>query len=108
MIIQTTKRLPSAKQLAHILKKEFSGQYEYEEFGLCEHKSLIVRRSFLVGVQISIDKNEFTIDAIPPSAAASFVSTIMSIFANLFVVFTMLPYRELEKDVARFLKTKYA
>ncbi len=108
MNIRTSKRLPSAKQLAQILKNEFSNQYEYEEFGLCEHKSLIVRRSFLVGVQISIDKNEVTIDAIPPSAMASFVSTIMSIFANLFIVFAMLPYRQLEKDVARFLKSKYA
>ncbi len=107
MNIQTSKKLPTAKRLAEILKKEFSNQYEYEEFGLSEGKSLIVRKSFLVGAQISINKNELIVDSVPPSVTASFIATIMNTFANLFIVFAILPYRKLERDLARFLNNKY-
>ena len=107
MRILATKALPSAKELAAILKKEFSDKYSYELFGLGPNKSILMKKTFFVGAQISINENSITIDGMPPSASASFIAMVLQVFANLFIVFALLPYKKLEKEIGVFLSNRY-
>ena len=107
MQVLASRTLPSTKKLATILKKEFSDKYSYEQFGHGAAKSILVRKSFFVGAQITMDGSTFTIDAIPPSVSASFIAMTLQIFANLFIVFALMPYRKLEKEIGTFLNKRY-
>ena len=60
MKILTAKIPPSTKELAEILKQEFSDHYSYKQLGLGEEKNIIVQKSTFVGVQISKSGNEIT------------------------------------------------
>ena len=107
MNISSTKTLPSSKELIEILKREFSDKYSYEQYGVGANKSILVRKSYFVGVQISKYDNELTIDAIAPSVSASLIRMLMENLANLFIVFSSLSYKSFEKEMALFLKKKF-
>ena len=107
MKILASKALPSANDLVDILKTEFSDKYSYELFGLGPNKSILMKKTFFVGAQISINGNNISIDGIPPSVSASFISIVLQVFANLFIVFALMPYRKLEKEIATFLNNRY-
>ena len=114
MRIITSKTPPSTTELAEILNREFSKHYSYKLFGLWE-KSIIVGKSTLVGAQISIGDNEFTIQATAPSIAGNILSVLG--FAELGLLLLPLffgeglplssQWRELEREIGLFLKHKY-
>ena len=66
MIIQTSKKLPSIKELGEILKKGLSDQYSYNVFGLGS-QSVLVSKSHLIGAQVTIHEQEVSIVSSPPS-----------------------------------------
>ena len=114
MRIQVSKRLPPLKELVRIFKQEFSNHCSYVLFGVGE-KSILVGRSTLVGVQISVRENEVSITSSPPSLFAGILQTLglTELVIFLFPVFFReglpLPskYVELEKEIGTFLLRKY-
>lgn len=84
MKIKTIENTPSSKQLAEILKNEFSDQYSYELYGFGKEKSIIVRKSIFVGAQISKRKNELIIEGFPnPSIATSFFAFLLPVILSI-------------------------
>lgn len=107
MKIITSKEIPSSKELLQILKEEFRNEYSYELYGIGGEKSIIVRKSFFVGAQISKGRNEITVDGIAPSALASLISILLQLLANLYILFTPSKYKKLEKELSVFLNNKF-
>lgn len=112
MRISTSKTLPSTKELIEILKQELPGPYSYKLFGLGREKTIMVTKSSSVGAQISIRENEITIQGTPPPPVAYFVSFLgwtELAFLLLFFIGLSTPskLKELEKEIAIFLKNKY-
>jgi hypothetical protein len=71
-----------------------------------------VSKSPSIGAQISIHENEITIQGTPPPPVAYFVSfmvwTELAILLPFFIgLSTMSKLKELEKEIAVFLKNKY-
>ena len=107
MKVIVSKPPPSNNELIEILKQEFSDQYTYKLFGIGKEKSIIVQKSTFVGAQISQTGKEFLIDGTPPSVTASLTALLLQVLVNLYILFQPSPYRELEKEIAVFLKHKY-
>ncbi len=103
MIVQATRELPNLNDLLQELKSEFPGQYTSKIFGLGSQKSILVRKSAWVGVQITIHGNKIYIDG-------SFPNIILSSFMTLLSQSTIAPvgkWEKLEKKITDFLKRKY-
>lgn len=110
MRISTSKTPPSTRELAEILKREFSGRYSYKLSGLGSDKVIMVRKSTFVGAQISKTGNAITIEgSFHPSSAASF----LYFFDCLITEGAVLAFsfgskcKEFEKEIAVFLNRKY-
>ena len=103
MKILTSKTPPSTKELAEILKREFSDHYSYKQLSLGEEKNIIVRKSTFVGAQISKSGNEITIEGIQPSIPAVLFSFILQLITG----FSTPSSRKLEKEIGFFLQHKY-
>jgi len=103
MIVQATHELPDLSELLQELKKEFSDEYTCKIFGIGSLKSILVRKSAWIAVQITIHGNEIHIDG-------SFPNLITSSFMTLLSQSTIAPVRKWEKvdkKIAYFLKRKY-
>lgn len=103
MIVQATRELPNFNDLLQELKNEFSGQYTFKIFGLGSQKSILVRKSAWIGVQITIYGNEINIDG-------SFPNIIISSLMTLLSQSTIAPVNKwfkLEMKITDFLKRKY-
>ncbi len=110
MKILNLKKAPSAKQLAETLKQEFSGEYSYRLFGLGSERSVIVRKSTFVGVQVSKSGNEVSVQRLlMPSLSSSIFSIIDILWTGGLLLDGVFgsPVRNLEKEVALFIKKKY-
>lgn len=107
MKLLTSKMPPSTNELVEILKREFSDRYTYEMFGLGNEKSILVKKSFFVGAQISKRENEFMIDGIHPSISSSLIALLLQVLGSLYILFSPSPYRKLEKEIGVFLKQKF-
>ncbi|WP_276371197.1 hypothetical protein [Chryseolinea sp. H1M3-3] len=112
MRISTKEIPPPTNDLIKILKQELPAAYSCELYGLGKNKSIIVSKSNSVGAQISIHENEITIQGAPPPPFAYFmpfmVWTELAILLPFFVgVSTVSKLKELEKEIAVFLKNKY-
>lgn len=97
MIVQGT-RLPTFDELIEVLKSQFSSQAVYT-FDSKPQKSIIVRKSALVGAQITIRDNEMIVDACCPNI---FISALIGLISTIFP-----PYHEFEMKVTDFLKKAY-
>ncbi|MEM7109806.1 MAG: hypothetical protein AAF519_16390 [Bacteroidota bacterium] len=111
MIIQTSKKLPSIKELGEILKKGLSDQYSYNVFGLGS-QSVLVGKSHLIGAQITIHGQEVSIVSSPPSVLGGFLQTLgmteLAIFIlPLFGFSARSKYAKLEKEISSFIRYKY-
>lgn len=107
MKIITSKMTPSTKEMAGILKREFSDRYSYKLFGLSNDKSIIVWKSTFVGTQISKRENEITIEGIYPSITTSYFSVLTNIILGGGIPLFHSSWRKLEKEIGAFLKQKY-
>lgn len=105
MIISTSKKIPIPQELSQVLKEEFSDRYSYTIFGLGSEKSVIVRKSTLVGVQITPRKNETMVDGTFPSVATAFFSTL--ICGGGYWTPLYYSWLDFEKEISLFLKRKY-
>jgi hypothetical protein len=102
------KKAPSCEEILRNLKREFSNTYAYDLFGLGSEKSIIVRKSPFVGVQISKRGNGFSIQAMMPLSVTNwFLSLFLSLYASGAMVMWTSPYKKLENEIALFLKNRY-
>ncbi len=97
MIVQGT-RLPTFDELIAVLESQFSSQAVYT-FDSKPQKSIIVRKSALVGAQITIRDNEIIVDACCPNI---FISALIGLISTIYP-----PYHEFEMNVTDFLKKAY-
>ncbi|SEJ34607.1 hypothetical protein SAMN05192553_103373 [Cyclobacterium xiamenense] len=97
MIVQGT-RLPTFDELIAVLKCRFPNHSVYL-FDSKPQKSIIVRKSALVGAQITLRENEMIVDACCPNI---FISALIGLISTIFP-----PYLEFEMKVTDFLKNKY-
>lgn len=110
MRISTSKKPPSTRELAEILKREFSGRYSYKLSGLGSDKVIVVRKSTFVGAQISQTGNDITIEGtFHPSSAASFLYFFDCLITEgaLMAVSLGSKCKKFEKEIAVFLHRKY-
>ncbi len=108
MIISTSIETPRPRELSQVLREEFSNRYSYKTFGLESEKSIIVRKSILVGVQVTPRGNEIGVDFMIPSVAVSLFAVLIH-FAGIFKIPSLEEsWRDLEMEIAVFLRRKYA
>lgn len=84
MIVQA-KQLPGFNELLLTLKSNF-GNYSVYTFDSKPQKSIIVRKSASVGVQITVHDNQIIVDACCPnifiSALVGLISSVLPPFIN--------------------------
>ena len=97
MILQATNDL-KFDDLIQTLKSQFSS-YSVYTLGSIPQKSLIVRKSAIVGAQISIRQNKLIIDACCPNI---FISGLIGFLGVIFP-----PYENFEMEITDYLKKKY-
>jgi hypothetical protein len=79
MIVQGT-RLPTFDELIAVLKRRFPNHSVYL-FDSKPQKSIIVRKSALVGAQITLRENEMIVDACCPNI---FISALIGLISTIF------------------------
>jgi hypothetical protein len=97
MIVQGT-RLPNFNELIEVLKRQFSNHSVYT-FDSKPQKSIIVRKSALVGAQVTVRDNEIMVDACCPNI---FISALIGLISTIFQ-----PHHDFEMKVTDFLKKTY-
>lgn len=102
MIVPTTKSI-DAKDLIQSLKTQFSN-YSVYSFDTKFQKSIIVRKSAIVGAQLSIHDNEIVVDACYPNV---FISAFMSLLTAS-TIFPFNAWHHFEKKITDFLKSSYS
>lgn len=101
MIVQATKSL-NKDDLIQSLKSQFP-KYSVYKFDTKFQKSIVVRKSAIVGAQITIHENEIMVDACYPNL---FISSLMSLFTAS-TIFPFNSWRDFEKQITDFLKLTY-
>lgn len=97
MLVQASQ-LPNFNKLIQILKSQFSN-YSVYIIDSKPEKSIIVRKSFTVGAQITVRDNEIRVDACCPNI---FISALISLIGS-----NLPPHHNFELKVTDFLKNKY-
>ncbi len=97
MIVQA-KQLPEFNELLLTLKSNFEN-YSVYTFASRPTKSIIVRKSASVGVQITVHDNQIRIDACCPNI---FISALVG-----FISAVLPPFIHFEMKISDFLKNKY-
>jgi hypothetical protein len=101
----TIKQDPSTEEIAHALEHGFSSKYSYSFFGVGENRSVIVKKSELVGAQISTSRNRMTVHAMPPNLL---LSSLDAVLTGLISAVSYSSLTKLEKDLTVFLRSKYS
>ena len=100
MIVQAPN-LPDYNKLIQTLKGHFSN-YSVYAFDSKPQKSIIVRKSLIVGAQITIRDNDIIVDACYPNI---FVSSLMSL-VTASSIFPFNSWHQFEKEISHFLKIR--
>ena len=101
MIVQASQS-PNFMDLIQSLKGRFSG-YAVYPFESMPQKSIIVRKSAIVGAQITLRNNEIMVDACYPSL---FISSLMSLLTSS-TIFPFNSWFKFEMEISDFLKRRY-
>ena len=105
MTISTPNSAPSLADIIDAIHQEFSNRYAFKPFSVGAQKSLLVRKSPLVGVQITRREQEIIVEGTYPSLKISLLLTlalILGLPASL-----RSPWSRLEREIALFLIEKY-
>ncbi len=112
MRIALSKELPTIKELAEVLKSRFSEHYTVKTFGL-DNNSILIRKSRLVGAELSVHGNEVSLSSSPPSVMGGLLMTLgmtelaIFLFPFFFNQVSSGNYRELEKEIGTFLTLEF-
>ncbi len=116
MKISVSGPLPPTADLVTALNKKFGPLYRFTTYGLGKHKTILARKSALVGLQISVRDGEVHFQPSVPSTAGPAVSFMMfTELATLLILpvliisrgFTKDPYRKMAKEIGFFLRDAY-
>ncbi len=100
MIVQA-KHSPDFNDLIQDLKSQFP-QYSVYTFGSKPLESIIVRKSAIVGAQITVRDNDIMVDACYPNI---FISSIMSLLTAS-TIFPFNAWHNFEMKITDFLKRR--
>lgn len=108
----TLKAAPPTKELIEVFKRDFSKEYAYKLFGLGKNKSIIVRKSPFVGVQVSKEGDNISIQRVLPSVKTTTLGFFDFVFLDgaldFFFGWHYAPKsKKVEKEIAGFIKDKY-
>lgn len=112
MIIKV-KSTPTNEELMSVLRQKLSGEYSVREFGLGK-KTVMIKRSTMVGVQITVRQNEISVHESSPSVAGGILSSLAMIewaglLIHVFGIVGAVPAKSqsFEKEVARLIHENY-
>lgn len=109
MKIVSSHTVPSTNELFRILNSKVSG-YSARLFGLGADKTILVKKSAFVGVQITRREDEIIIEGSLPSIPVSILSSIL-MFGGIFYLLESLfqsQLRKLENEIGSVLKEKFS
>lgn len=116
MKISIASNHPPADELLQVLNDTFGPRYSFRLFGLGKEKTIMARKSALVGLQLSFTDKQANFQRTTPTIAGSALSFMMlTEFAVLLILplliisegFTKDPYKEMAKEIGFFLKEKF-
>lgn len=111
-----TGPLPPTAELVHVLNNAFLPQYSFRTFGLGKNKTIMARKSSMVGLQLSFVGNQIDFQPTAPTITGSVLSVMMlTELASIIMIpilvisdfFRKNPYKEMAKEIGSFLKEKY-
>ena len=105
MIISATKDLPEISELYQLLKEEFPQKEIHLAEGLGNTKTIMVRKSSLVGVQITPTGRQIRVDGSFPSIFTSVLATIALIGGYWTPLHCS--WSRFEKEISQFLVNQY-
>jgi len=112
-MIVKVKSTPTNEELMSILRQKLSGEYSVREFGLGK-KTVIIKKSTLVGAQITVRENEISVHESTPSIVGGILSSLAMIewaglLIYLFGIADAVPAKSqsFEKEVASMIKKQY-
>lgn len=105
----TIKKSPSTDELVEALQKGLPNDFSYALFGLGREKSIVIRKSFFVGAQVSKRGNDISIEGMSPSRASWLLAFLDMLISDRLVsaVFFGSAWEKLEKEIAVILKREY-
>ncbi|MEQ8713046.1 MAG: hypothetical protein RIC80_08505 [Cyclobacteriaceae bacterium] len=106
MIISASKPLPGTSELYALLKEKFPGRQIHLIQGLGNTESILVRKSSLVGVQITSSDNQIRVDGSFPSIFTSLLATIA--LCGGFWVPLYFSWIRFEKEISSFLVQRFS
>ncbi|WP_420583241.1 hypothetical protein [Reichenbachiella sp.] len=108
MKIRTSTPSPKSKEIARLLNSKLP-KGSAKLFGFDCYKTILVRKSPLVGVQITRRNQELIIEGSLPSVFASILSSLLMIegFMYLFEIIFHKQWKNLETEVAAVLSDQY-
>ena len=101
--------VPPLADLVQVLNDAFGPTYSFRIFGMGKNKTIMARKSALVGLQLSVDGNEIHFQPTPPTATGSALGFMMlTELASLVMIpvlvitgfFRRDPYKEMAKSDA--------
>lgn len=116
MKISVSGSLPPANELVSVLNDAFVPRYSFRTFGIGLEKTIMARKSLLVGLQVSITDNQIHFQRTAPTIASSLFSFMMLTELVVFLILPVLiifegfkrdPYKEMAKEIGFFLRDKY-
>lgn len=111
-----TGPLPPTAELVQVLNDAFGPEYSFRTFGLGKNKSIMARKSALIGLQMSVVGNRIGFQPTAPTITGSVLGFMtLTELAPLIMVplliisdfFRKDPYKEMAKEIGFFLKEKY-
>ncbi len=112
MKIPVSKKRPSIEELTALITNKFSNRYACKMVTIGKAKSIFVKKSTFVAVQIQIpeEESEIIVEGTFQPSLFTLIPWFIDILATNGLVFG-LPFRperrELEEEVGRFLKQAY-
>ncbi|WP_296621068.1 hypothetical protein [Marivirga sp.] len=102
MIVKAKQVVPTINDLIQELKSKFS-DYTYSTLHSKPQKIIIIRKSILVGAQVTVRDNEITVHACYPNVLFSSLMTLLTSCC----VFPANSWTDFEIKISDFLKKKY-
>lgn len=106
MIISVSKQLPGITELCALLKEKFPNRQIHLAEGLGNTKTIMVKQSSLVGVQITSVDNQIRVDGTFPSIFTSILASV-ALMGGLWVPLYC-SWVRLEKEISRFLVQRFS
>ena len=115
MKIPLKSKSPTIPELIDTLNNEREARLSYEKFGMGVGKTVVVKKSFCVGAEITCDKQSITVERLIPSIGVSMISNFFTFLISgiaaplwrLGDLFGGSDWQKFEKEITQILYKKY-